>query len=185
MQIINVEGLETEKKALELRWGSTSGNIISVLVIVAILTFFWLGASAIFSKDARSVERYEVQLKSLTSTQTNKVFNEITNDPKSIRAAKADFKKVAMQVKTLEVPEPLKTIHQDYVELYGSFYEDSYWEYQDSHAKDHTKINSSVETLDALWRKHDKDWSKVKRRFIYFNERLDKLNLQLIELHDL
>ena len=109
MQIINVEGLETEKKTLVPSLGRYGGNIISVLIIVAILTFFWLGASAIFSKDTKSIEKYKVQLKSLTTTQTNKVINEITNDPKSVKAAKANFREVSSQMKALEVPESLKT----------------------------------------------------------------------------
>ena len=92
MQIINVEGLETERKTLELSWDSIGGNIISVLVIVVLLTMFWLGASAVFSKNKVSIERYEAQLKSLTTTQTNKVFDEITNNPKSVATAKADLK---------------------------------------------------------------------------------------------
>ena len=184
MQIINVEGLETEKKTLVPSLGRYGGNIISVLIIVAILTFFWLGASAIFSKDTKSIEKYKVQLKSLTTTQTNKVINEITNDPKSVKAAKANFREVSSQMKALEVPESLKTIHQEYVELYGTFYEDSYWEYQKRHAQDHVKIDSGVEAQDESWKKHDKDWSKAEKRFIYFNEQLDKLNLQLIEILD-
>jgi len=94
MQIINVEGLGTERKTFELSWNSVGGNIISVLIIVVVLTIFWLGASAVFSKDEVSIERYETQLTSLTTTQTNKVFNEITTDPKSTAAAEADFKEI-------------------------------------------------------------------------------------------
>ena len=182
MQIINVEGLGTERKTFELSWHSVGGNIISVLIIVVLLTIFWLGASAVFSKDKVSIERYETQLTSLTTTQTNKVFNEITTDPKSTAAAEADFKELAGQIRSLKTPESLRAIHKEYIELYDSFSADIYWGYQNNHAKDHLKIASTLEGQDGLWKKHDKDWSEAKKRFTRFNEQLDSLNLKLIDL---
>ena len=182
MQIINVEGLGTERKTFELSWNSVGGNIISVLIIVVLLTIFWLGASAVFSKDKVSIERYEAQLKSLTTTQTNKVFNEITNNPKSTATAQADFKELAGQIRALKTPESLRAIHKEYIDLYDSFSADIYWGYQNNHAKDHLKIASVLEVPDEFYRNHDKDWLKAKERLIYFNERLDYLNLDLIEL---
>jgi len=182
MQIINAEGLETERKTFELSWNSIGGNIISVLIIVVLLTIFWLGASAVFSKDKVSIERYEAQLKSLTTTQTNKVFNEIINDPKSIAAAKADFKELTKQLENLKAPRSLNAIHKEYMQLYNGFSEDPYWLYRKKHAADHTKIDSALEGQDVLWKKHDKDWSEAKKRLTHFNEQLDSLNLKLIDL---
>ena len=182
MQIINTESLRTDKKVLDINWFGLGGNIISVLIIVAISTVFWLGASAIFSKDKLSIERYETQLKSLVTTQTSKIFNEISNDPKSVAAAKSDFRELAKQIDNLKAPKLLSTIHQEYVQLYNSFSEDPYWLYQKNHAADHTKIDSALAGRDVLWKKHDEDWAKAKKRLIHFNEQLEGLNLKLIDL---